>query len=119
MRRNTPWERPTRREDLAGWYAAMLDRQSESGMSVTDFAASAGVSAWTLYQWRRRLAEDDGGREAAPRLVEVAVLPSAAPATARAAASLSVELRSGHRLEVQAGFDGNELRRLIKVLESC
>ena len=95
MRRNTPWERPTRREDLAGWYAAMLDRQSESGMSVTDFAASAGVSAWTLYQWRRRLAEDDGGREAAPRLVEVAVLPSAAPATARAAASLSVDLRSG------------------------
>lgn len=86
-------------------------------MSVTDFAASTGVSAWTLYQWRRRLAGSDGERNDSPRLVEVAVLPSAAAASA--AASLSVELRSGHRLEVRAGFDGNELRRLIGVLESC
>lgn len=115
MRRNSSVERPTRREELADWYRALLERQAESGLSVTDFAASAGVSAWTLYEWRRRLAGSSGGRDTAPRLVELAVVPASEPA----GTGIRVDLRSGHRLEVRAGFDDHELRRLIGVLESC
>lgn len=115
MRRASSGGRPTRREDLAAWYGALLDRQAESGLSVTDFAASVGMSAWTLYEWRRRLAGSDDGRDAPPRLVEVAVVPASAPT----GTGIRVELRSGHGLEVRAGFDGHELRRLIEVLESC
>lgn len=115
MRRNSFGQRPARREDLAAWYRAVLERQAESGLSVTDFAASAGVSAWTLYDWRRRLAGSDGDRGAAPRLVEVTVVPTPAPT----GTGIRVRLRSGHRLDVRAGFDDHELRRLIGVLESC
>jgi hypothetical protein len=116
MRRNSIEERPARREDLAAWYRALLERQAESGLSVTDFAASAGVSAWTLYDWRRRLAGSDGDRDAAPRLVELSVVPSP---PASMGTGIGVHLRSGHRLDVRAGFDDHELRRLIGVLESC
>lgn len=100
---------------MAAWYRALLERQAESGLSVTDFAASAGVSAWTLYDWRRRLAGRDGDRDAAPRMVEVAVVPTPAPT----GTGIRVRLRSGHRLDVRPGFDDHELRRLIGVLESC
>jgi len=98
---------------LAAWYRTLLERQAESGLSVADFAASAGVSAWALYDWRKRLAGCDGGRHVAPRLVEVAVVPPSA------STGIRIELRSGHRLEACAGFDDHELRRLIGVLESC
>lgn len=102
---------------MAAWYRALLERQAESGLSVTDFAATAGVSPWTLYEWRRRLAgARGGGHDATPRLVEVSVVPSPPPSMAT---GIGVHLRSGHRLDVRSGFDDHELRRLIGVLESC
>ena len=104
-----------RRGDLAAWYRALLARQAESGLSVTDFAATAGVSAWTLYGWRRRLAGNAGCQDDPPRLVEVSVVPTPTPMST----GMRVELRSGHCLDVRAGFDDHELRRLIGVLESC
>jgi hypothetical protein len=116
MRRNSFGKRPGRRGDLAAWYRALLERQAESGLSVADFAASAGVSAWTLYEWRRRLAGSGDDRDAAPRLVEVSVVPSPPPSMGT---GIVVQLRSGHRLDVSAGFDDHDLRRLIGVLESC
>ena len=82
---------------------------------MADFAARAGVSAWTLYDWRRRLAAGDDDGDAASRLVEVTVVPTPAPM----GAGIRVQLRSGHRLDVRPGFDDHELRRLIGVLESC
>ena len=93
----------------------MLERQAESGLSVTDFAASAGVSAWTLYEWRRRLAGSVSGQDDSPRLVEVSVVPT----STSTGTGIRVELRSGHCLDVRTGFDDHELRRLIGVLESC
>lgn len=115
MRRNELGECPTRREDLVRWYEALLERHAESGLSVAEFAARAGVSAWTLYQWRRRLSEDTESQAASPRLVEVSV----APAAEARSSGLAVELRSGHRIEVGGDFDGHDLKRLIGVLESC
>lgn len=115
MRRDATGARPSRREDLAAWYRSLLERQAASGLSVTDFAATAGVSAWTLYEWRRRLDDIASHRGTTPQLVEVSVVSSSPPTSA----GISVELRSGHRLDVRAGFDDHELRRLIVVLESC
>lgn len=101
---------------MAAWYRALLERQAKSGLSVADFAASAGVSAWTLYEWRRRLAGSGDGHDATPRLVEVSVVPSAPTSMGT---GIEVHLRSGHSLDVRSGFDDHELRRLIGVLESC
>jgi transposase-like protein len=83
---------------------------------MADFAAQAGVSAWTLYQWRRRLSCAAKQHEApSPRLVEVAVVQETPGASSR----LCVHLRTGHRVEVPCNFDTADLRWLIGVLESC
>jgi len=116
MQRIELGERPARREDLTAWYESALDLQARSGLSVTDFAARAGVSAWTLYEWRRRLSRAADQHEAPPpRLVEVAVVQETPGASSR----LSVHLRNGHRVDVPSGFDTADLHRLIGVLESC
>jgi len=117
MRRNELGERPTRREDLAAWYESLFERYANSDLSVAEFAARAGVSTWTFYQWRRRLSEDAKPRAASTRLVEVSVVPAAA--TAARSSGLAIDLRTGHRIEVGGGFDGQELKRLVGVLESC
>lgn len=108
--------RPARRGDLAGWYAATLDAQAASGLSVAAYAARIGVSMATLYQWRRRLRGRRRGGDAGPRLVEVLVGESAMAG----GAGLVVSVCDGRRsIAVPAGFDGDELRRLVTVLESC
>ena len=107
-------ERPSLGEDLAAWYRAALEQQADSGLSMAEFASRAGVSAWTLYDWTRRLAAPSVGG-ASPRLVEVDVVPMAPSGGMH----LTVFLRSGRQIEVPAGLDVSGLRRLIGVLESC
>lgn len=117
MRRTPLGERPTRRQDLPAWYAAALERQASSGLSMIQFAASIGVPAVTLYQWRQRIAGATAEPEGHIRFVELDVVDPAAPESP--ATSIRVELRSGHHLVVAPGFPGDDLRRLLEVLESC
>lgn len=78
MRRIDLGQRPTSREELADWCATALAAQASSGLSVSAYAAQLGVTAATLYQWRRRLACDgDGDHEGLPaNLVEVTLARS-------------------------------------------
>lgn len=118
MRRIASSGRPTSRGELAAWYSSILEQQAESGLSVTEYAARAGLSAWTLYGWRRRLGAvaDASPSSERPRLIEVAVSRPTAPATE----GLLVRLGDGRRsVVVPSGFDGDDLRRLVAVLESC
>lgn len=85
---------------------------------MREFAEEAGLSAWTLYDWRRRLLSRPGteAKPSPPKLIEVVL---AEPEQA-VAVGLVVRLsNSRHRIEAPPGFDGDELRRLVEVLESC
>lgn len=98
---------------MAAWYAAALEAQAGSGLSVADYAERLGVAAPTLYQWRRRLAASTDGTN----LVEVTI---ARPATVNGAGGMIVRVGDGRRsIEVPPGFDSADLRRLVGVLESC
>lgn len=116
MKRNDLQERPERREELAGWYAELLEAQASSGLSMADYAAEVGVTAGTLYQWKRRLA--DYAEFETPRslgLVEVSVKRGPSERTAS-----PFVVRLGDRcVEVPQQFDDEDLIRLIGVLESC
>lgn len=118
MRRIAIGERPSSRGELASWYSSILERQAASGLSVTEFAAQAGVSAWTLYDWRRRLATAIRNDPLATpaKLIEVTLAErEPMPST-----GMVVRLGDGRRsIVVPSGFDGDDLRRLVVVLESC
>lgn len=112
--------RPVSREDLASWYAVALAEQESSGLSVADFADELGVTATTLYHWRRRLAADtakDGrGSPSSIGLVEVTV---GSRVVAGDTGSFVVRLAADRSIEVPCAFDDADLRRLVTVLESC
>ena len=112
--------RPVVREELARWYAEALAEQAASGLSVAEYAEEVGVSASTLYEWRRRLARREGEEQSRSPfgLVEVTI-EGEQGASSRETGNLVVSLEGGRRIEVPRGFDGAELRRLVKVLESC
>jgi hypothetical protein len=115
MRKDDLGERPTSRKDLAAWYSAALDAQARSGLSVSDYAEQIGVTGWTLYDWRRRLG--GGGVRDRGKLVEVTVARSMG---AEGGGGMVVRVGDGRRsIEVPRGFDGDDLRRLVAVLESC
>ncbi|WP_374682300.1 helix-turn-helix domain-containing protein [Accumulibacter sp.] len=112
--------RPTSRDELAVWYSEALAAQAASGLSVAEFAGRIGVSVPTLYSWRRRL-EASPPRESSARLVELTMTrtPAMMP-DAPSASAMVVRLCSGRRsIDVPAGFDDAELRRLVAALESC
>ena len=111
--------RPQSRDELAGWYAAALEDQAGSGLSMADYADELGVTAATLYQWRRRLSADDAAEFETPGslgLVEVAIegRPSAG-----AVGPIVVRLGHGRCVELPRRFDDDDLIRLLEILESC
>lgn len=116
-------ERPRRRDELAGWYAAALEDQASSGLSMAEYASELGVASATLYQWRRRLSSEEQAEFDTPRsfgLVEVfSEVQPPAGSPAETAGPLVVRLGAGRCVEVPSRFDDGELMRLITVLESC
>jgi transposase-like protein len=102
---------------LANWYSAALEAQEASGLSVAAFAERMGVSVPTLYMWRRRLGTARSVAESSSKFVEVTVTRPSSPAPSSGA--MVVRLCAGRSVEVPRGFDDDELRRLIAVVESC
>lgn len=103
----------TRRSDLER--GRVLAELEASGQTVASFARQRGLSAWTLYEWRRRLqAKGRAAKALAPAFVPLHVKPEPTSAVA-----FQVELDSGTRIHVPGGFDEAELRRLVEVLSSC
>ncbi|MBX3463281.1 MAG: hypothetical protein KF830_08925 [Planctomycetes bacterium] len=119
MRRIDVGPRPTSRDELAAWYTGALAAQAASGLTVAEFARRIGVSVPTLYVWRRRLGSSPP-RELPAKLVELTTTQASPMAEQASAGAMVVRLCSGRRsIDVSAGFDDEELRRLVAALESC
>ena len=88
-----------------------------SGQSAREFAQQEGYSARTLQWWASTFRRGKGSRGASPgdvRLVPL-VVGREPEGSAR---PLVVELRGGHRVELERGFDGELLRQLLSVVEA-
>ena len=80
-------------------------------MGVAAFCRRHGLSAASLYAWRRRLSAGD-----APAFVEAKIVePTQIPETAGV---IEVCLRGGRRVRVGRGFDAVLLRELVAALEA-
>lgn len=94
----------------------------QSGLRRKEFCAARGLSVHTLDAWRRRVAES--GREEKIVAVEFVAERATATGSMRAASAerggqFRVLLATGIRIEVEAGFDAGELRRLIATLDGA
>lgn len=119
------------RESREVW-AKRVERLSDSGLTLKEFAAEIGVNANTLAGWRWRIqrAKVDGGapraRSAAPPFLEIvaASAEETGPehrdevATSVPAEPFELVLRAGHRVRVPVQFDPAALRRLVDALEA-
>jgi hypothetical protein len=88
------------------WRELVL-RQKKSGLSVQAFCQQQGVSGWSFYQWRKRLAMNPAVRFA---LVETR------EATQQGAGAVELWLNSGDRLQIAPGVDAATLRTVLAVL---
>lgn len=105
-------------------WARRVRRLEESGLSLRRLAEREGLKAGLLSFWKWKLRHARGRkREAAVPPVEFIELRTepapVAPAPVAVAQPFEVELRSGRRVRVAAGFDAAELARLVVVLEEA
>jgi len=92
----------------------------QSGLGRKEFCAARGLNVHTLDAWRKRI----GQSKIREKIVPVEIVGEAAgPRDSRRIASVErsgqfrVVLADGLRIEVEAGFDAAELRRLIGALD--
>ena len=111
--------RPTSRSELAAWYRTVLDEQQRSGLSIAEAALEVGVTAATLYQWKRRLRRPVAPPpQLAAGLVQVRVRPAEA-SPGESCPAFVLRLGQERAVEVPTGFDAEELARLIEVAVAC
>lgn len=121
-------QRPKGREGLAEWYREVLKDRRVKGLTVAEVASSIGVTEANVYYWERRLR--DGVRKKArarvskgmssKRLVRVTIKQEApcSPVAGRHGL-LEVHLGRSRSVMVPAGFDSDDLQRVVTALESC
>jgi hypothetical protein len=107
------------------WRQALADWQ-HSGLSVTGFCHQRQIQTQSFFRWRRLLClrdqspaspvEGPGDSPTAPPLFVPVHVRAAAPVAAPSPA-FEVVLRTGRVLRVGQGFDPDNLRRLLVVLE--
>ena len=88
------------------WRELIL-RQKKSGLSVQEFCQQQGVTGWSLYQWRKRLAHNPPVRFA---LVETR------EQSQQSTAMMELWLNGGDRLQITPGVDAATLRTVLAVL---
>lgn len=102
-RTRTQW-----REHVARW--------KSSGISLKDYAATAGLNAITMRSWARKFETEPASTTARgqPGFVEVR-----APAVLPAGERLEVVLRNGVVVRVPTVFDAGALRQVIALVGVC
>jgi transposase-like protein len=89
----------------------------DSGASARAFATEHGVTAWTLYYWRQRLASQDQPRR---RSRGVKLAPVHVVTVAKDEASdVEILLAGGDRVRVAAGVSVETLRRVVQALRTA
>ena len=87
-----------------------IEKWRASGLGVIPFTKREGISVWRFYQMRKMVDAAD------PCIVPVVVRSGPMPAPTVAASPFEVELTSGMKIRVAAGFDATELVRLVEAL---
>ena len=103
--------------------SAMLDlarRWRESGAKARVFAQEHGITAWTLYYWRQRLAREERPARRRRRSTRpVRLAPVQLVASDSNGHDLEVMLAGGDRIRVPVGISAETLRCVIQILRTA
>ena len=95
-------------------WRSVVERCPGSGLTVSAFCEREGISAWSFYHWKKRLARKH--RKCAGKRLFVPVKVRAA---AEAAGGwVEVTLRGGQVLRAESGYDEVKLASLARLLEA-
>jgi hypothetical protein len=98
-----------------------MERWRDSGLNAEQFAAKAGINAWTLKAWKYRLSKEgrpSDERKNWPRFVEaIPALVETQGGTVQQDRGFELELGAERRLRIPASFEAEALQRLLAVLE--
>ena len=90
-------------------WAERIAEQERSGLSVKQFCKERGVSEYSFYTWRKRLARKEPVRFA---------LVDREAAGQEPATALEVVLRSGEPVRIGSGMDAATLRTVLEALRA-
>jgi len=98
-------------------WRSVVEGYAESGLTVSEYCLREGVSAWSYYHWRKRLAGKHR-KKAGERLFVPVKVQSAAVVSV---GGVELTLRGGQVLRAECGYDEVKLARLAGLLEgqSC
>jgi len=100
-------------EREARW-RSVVEGRTGSGLTVSAYCLREGVSAWSYYHWKKRLAgkflKKAGERLFVPVKVQSAAVVSGG--------GVELALRDGRVLRAESGYDEVKLARLAGLLES-
>lgn len=104
-------------------WAKRVERWRDSGLTSEEFAAELGINARTLTYWAWTLKQEAAGKKRKwpakrrPQREPAEVRPAFVEVGSMAKARFELELR-GRRLLIPDGFDPQQLRALVAILES-
>lgn len=91
---------------------ALLSQLESSGRPVREFAAEHGVSAWTVYSWRKRFERPQRARSM-PKADLIELSP-------RVAHTATIEITvADASVRVSPGFEDDDLARVLRAVRSC
>ena len=90
----------------------LIAKQARSGQTVTAFCGERGLCRPYFFVWKKRLRES-----AATKFLEVQVAEPA-PLSVPGDSRIEVRLQNGRSLVVGRGFDAEQVRALLAVVES-
>jgi hypothetical protein len=103
------------RKSEARW-RRLIEEQERSGESVRAFAAARGLSAWSLYGWRSRLARRRLSERRARSLVPVEVVEAEGADAGHETAGIEIRIDERTVVRVPRGFDPAELVRVLEAV---
>ena len=107
---STRWKRRTPDER-----ARLLAEYEQSELSQSEFAARNGMSMSCLSQWLRRSRAGGNGQAKHPAFLE---LPVELPPRGPSRAMYRIGLPGGQSVELDTGFEVEELRQICQLLRS-
>jgi hypothetical protein len=116
-------EQKPKKETAAARWRKLIKQQRESGLAVSVYCRERGISAASMFAWRRRLRPASGlsvdPQAGSPTFKPVTVVPETLGRSAEQPdGAIELRLRGGRHLIMRRGFDHQLLAELVQAMES-